>query len=279
MRIADRTLRLALLLAGIVSTAAAQQSPLTGLDDYVSAALGSFENPGLAVAIVSHDSVVYAKGFGVRRLGESTPVDAHTIFAIGSSSKAFTGLGVAMIVDQGKMAWDAPLTTYLPDFRLSDPWVTREFTLRDALTHRSGLARTDLVWISGQFDSRELLRRLRFVKPSSSFRTQFGYQNLMYLAAGTALVEASGASSWGDFVERRIFARRQGRRQAAPGRAGLRRDPSSAVPDPGECAGRQPASALRCLRDRVVPRGLPGSIRRSPRREHRWDDGLGRPDA
>ena len=206
MLIARRPFRAALLAAALVgSPAGAQQSPLAGLDDYVATALRELDNPGVAIAIVSHDSVVYAKGFGVRRLGDSAPVDAHTIFAIGSSSKAFTGLGVAMMVDQGKMAWDAPLITYLPDFELFDPWVTREFTLRDALTHRSGIARTDLVWISGQFDSQELLRRLRFVKPSSSLRTQFGYQNLMFLAAGTALVKASGASSWGDFVERRIF--------------------------------------------------------------------------
>ncbi|MEZ4586330.1 MAG: serine hydrolase [Gemmatimonadales bacterium] len=196
---------LAVLAVAAVS-AQAQRAPLAGFDASVERALKTLEHPGVALAVVQGDSVVYAKGFGVRRLGDPTPVDAHTLFAIGSSSKAFTGLAVAMLVDEGKVEWDAPLARYLPELQLSEPYVSRELTVRDALTHRSGLARTDLVWISGQFDSAELLRRLRFVKPAGGFRAVYGYQNLMFLAAGTLVARVSGAPSWGDFVERRIFA-------------------------------------------------------------------------
>ena len=206
MFIAPRPARAAFVLfAALVSTASAQQKPLAGFDDYVNRAIRELKHAGIAVAIVRNDSVVYAKGYGVRKVGESAPVDANTIFAIGSSSKAFTGLAAAMLVDQKKMRWDEPLATYLPELRLADAYASKELTVRDALTHRSGLARTDLMWISGQFDSDELIRRLRFVQPSSSFRTQYGYQNLMFLAVGMAVARVSGMPSWAKFVEERIF--------------------------------------------------------------------------
>jgi len=196
----------ALLLTAVVALPTqAQRSPLVGLDQEITHALQALEHPGVAIAIVKNDSVVFSKGFGVRRMGDPTPVDEHTLFAIGSSSKAFTGLAMAMLVDEKKVEWDAPITTYLPELQFSDPYVTRALTVRDALTHRSGLARTDLVWISGQFDSAELLRRLRFVQPAGGFRAVYGYQNLMFLAAGTVVARVSGAASWGEFVERRIF--------------------------------------------------------------------------
>lgn len=109
------------LFAALVSAAPAQHAPLAGLD-YVNRALREFEHPGLALAIVKNDSVVYAKGFGVRKLGDPAPVDPHTLFAIGSSSKAFTGLAMAMLVDSGKVRWDEPMATYLPGFQLSEPY-------------------------------------------------------------------------------------------------------------------------------------------------------------
>jgi CubicO group peptidase (beta-lactamase class C family) len=196
---------LCVLLAAIAVPAAGQARPLEGFDELVGRALRELAHPGVAIAVVRGDSVVYARGFGVRRLGDPAPVDERTLFAIGSASKAFTGLAMAMLVDEGKVAWDAPVTDYLPDLVLSDPYVTRQLTIRDALTHRSGLARTDLVWISGQFDADELLRRLRFV-PVTGFRSQYGYQNLMYLAAGKVVAKASGLASWNAFVEQRIFA-------------------------------------------------------------------------
>ncbi len=193
-------------LASVATGQRAQRNPLDGFDQYVANAIRELEHAGIAIAVVKNDSIVYAKGFGVRAIGKPDPVDAHTIFAIGSSTKAFTGLSVAMLVDEGKMSWDEPVATYLPGFRLHDPFVSQEITMRDALTHRSGLARTDLVWISGQFTSEELIRRLRFVKPAGPFRQQYGYQNLMYLAAGMAVAKVAGTPTWSDFAAQRILA-------------------------------------------------------------------------
>ena len=110
------------------------------------AALATWKVPGVAIAIVRNDSVVYAKGYGVREIGKPAPVDERTLFAIGSSSKAFTAAAVAMLVDSGKVRLDAPAAAYLPGFQLNDPFASREITVRDLLSHRSGLARGELIW-------------------------------------------------------------------------------------------------------------------------------------
>ncbi len=184
--------------------ARAQEAPLVGLDDYVNKALKDWEVPGMAIAIVKDDKLLLAKGYGVRKLGEATPVDERTLFAIGSASKAFTAASIAMLVNDGKMKWDEPATKYLPGFQLFDPYVTRELTVRDMLSHRSGLERGDLLWYGTEYDRDEVLRRVRFLKPSWSVRSRFGYQNIMYLAAGQAVNTASG-KNWDEFVRQRIF--------------------------------------------------------------------------
>ena len=188
-----------------VSVAAAQKSSLGDFDAYVTRAIQDWKVPGLAIAIVKNDSVVLMKGFGTRTMGQTQPVDEHTLFAIGSASKAFTATLVAMLVDEGKMRWDDRAATYLPGFELYDPYVARELTVRDLLTHRSGLARGDMVWYAGGFDRDEILRRVRFLTPSWSVRSRFGYQNIMYLAAGQAAARAAG-KSWDDLVRERVFA-------------------------------------------------------------------------
>jgi CubicO group peptidase (beta-lactamase class C family) len=181
------------------------QNPLAGLDSYIESAMKDWKIPGLAVGIVKNDSVVYLKGFGVRTIGRPEKVDPHTLFAIASDTKAFTGVLMAMLADEGKIRWDAPLTTYLPTIKFGDDFLTRELTVRDAMTHRSGLARADLLWTAGwTYDRNELLRRLRFLKPSWSLRTRYGYSNLMYLAAGQAAAAATG-KSWDDLIRERIF--------------------------------------------------------------------------
>lgn len=187
-----------------VAPAAAQPAPLDGLDDYVEAAMEAWEVPGLGLAVVKDDSVVYARGYGVREVGRSAPVDEHTLFAIGSSSKAFTTASLAMLVDEGKLAWDDPATRYLPRLKLHDPYATRELTVRDLVSHRSGLPRCDLAWYGTSYDRDEVLRRVRYCEPNSSFRSAFGYQNIMFLAAGRIVSELSG-TRWDTFVERRIF--------------------------------------------------------------------------
>ncbi|MGH7720066.1 MAG: serine hydrolase, partial [Gemmatimonadaceae bacterium] len=142
--------------------------------------------------------------FGVREIGKEQRVDERTLFAIGSSSKAFTAAAVAMLVDEGKVKWDDPATKHLPNLQLFDPYVTRELTVRDLLTHRSGLVRGDQLWYGTDFDRDEILRRVRFLEPTWGFRSQFGYQNIMYLAAGETVESVSG-KSWDAFVDERIF--------------------------------------------------------------------------
>lgn len=181
-----------------------QDAPLQGFDDYVNKALREWEVPGLAIAIVKDDRIVLAKGYGVRKLGDPTPVTERTVFAIGSSSKAFTAAAIAMLVDEGKLKWDDPVTKYLPDFQLYDPYVTRELTVRDLLSHRSGLERGDFLWYGSEYDRDEILRRTRYLKPTWSLRSTFGYQNLMFLAAGQVIAKVSGRS-WDDFVRQRMF--------------------------------------------------------------------------
>jgi CubicO group peptidase (beta-lactamase class C family) len=183
----------------------AQAKPLQGLDAYVTSGMADWKVPGLALAIVRHDSVVLAKGYGVRTLGKSEAVDAHTLFAIGSSSKAFTALAVAMLVDQKKVKWDDRATTYLPELQLYDAYATRELTVRDLLTHRSGLTAADLMLFSEHMTRDSALHQVRYVKPTYSFRSHFGYSNLMYLAAGQLTARVTGIS-WDEVIARKIFA-------------------------------------------------------------------------
>ena len=182
----------------------AQQAPLTGFDEYVQKAMKDWEVPGMAIAVVKDDKVVFAKGYGVRKIGDATPVDEKTLFAIGSSSKAFTAAALATLVDEGKLKWDDRVSKYLPDFETYDPYVTRELTIRDLLTHRSGLERGDMLWYGTDNSREEILRRTRFIKPTWSLRSTFGYQNLMYLAAGQVVAKVTG-QSWDDYVTQRIF--------------------------------------------------------------------------
>jgi CubicO group peptidase (beta-lactamase class C family) len=199
-----RIIGLALMLFLSIQSAVAQDAPLQGFDDYVNKAIKDWEVPGVAIAIIKDDKIVLAKGYGVRELGKSDPVTANTIFAIGSSSKAFTAAALAMLVDEGKLKWNDPVSKYLPDFQLYDPYVTREMMVRDLLTHRIGLERGDRLWYATAYDRNEVLRRVRYLKPSSSVRSKFGYQNVMYLAAGQIIPAVTG-KSWDDFIKERIF--------------------------------------------------------------------------
>ncbi|HEY9434605.1 MAG TPA: serine hydrolase [Blastocatellia bacterium] len=200
-----QTLFLALTLTlSVAPCAFAQEAPLQGFDEYVNKALKDWEVPGVGIAIVKGDKVVLAKGYGVRKLGDPTPVDDRTIFAIGSSSKAFTAAALAMLVDEGKIKWDDPVTKHLPGFELYDPYASKEMTVRDLLCHRSGLDRGDLMWYGSEYGRNEIIRRARFLKPSWSFRSQFGYQNIMYLTAGQITPAVTG-KSWDDFIKDRFF--------------------------------------------------------------------------
>jgi CubicO group peptidase (beta-lactamase class C family) len=186
---------------------AADTAPVNDLDAYVAAAMRTFEVPGLAVAVVKNGEVVLTKGYGVRRMGESAPVDAHTLFGIASNTKAFTAAALGILVDEGKIAWDDPVTRHLPWFQMYDPYVTREMTVRDLLCHRSGLglgAGDLMFWPPTTFSRDEILHRLRFIKPAHSLRSKFAYSNLMFVAAGQIIPAVTGMS-WEEFIRQRIF--------------------------------------------------------------------------
>jgi CubicO group peptidase (beta-lactamase class C family) len=193
-----------LLFAAAPALAAAQPAPLRGLDAYVERAMRDWEVPGLAIAVVRGDSVVFARGYGVRELGRPERVDAHTLFAVASTTKAMTAAALGMLVDQQRIGWDDPVARHFPVLQLHDPYVTRELTVRDLLTHRSGLPRGDLLWWAAPHSRTEVLQRVRHLRPASSFRARYGYQNIMYLAAGELLAGVSG-QSWDDFLAEHLF--------------------------------------------------------------------------
>lgn len=182
------------------------QPYLKGLDDFVKQTMRSFDVPGTAIGIVKDDSLIYAKGFGVLKLGSNSPVDENTLFAIGSISKSTVAVTLGMLVDEGKLKWDDPVTKYLPDFQMYDPWVTREITIRDLLTHRSGLISESggTIWYGSDYSRTEVVQRLRYLKPVTSFRYKYAYQNVMYLVAGEIIPAVTG-QSWDDFVKERLF--------------------------------------------------------------------------
>lgn len=204
-------LPLLLLLLLAVTTARAGfaqtlEERLKEIDEYAARAGQDWKVPGFALAIVKDDRVVFAKGYGVRELGKPDPVDKDTLFAIASNTKAFTAAALATLVDEGKLKWDDPVTKYLPWFQLSDPYVTREMTVRDLLSHRSGFATFggDLIWYDTTYPRQEIVRRVRYLKPVYGFRAHYGYQNIMFLTAGE-IVPAVTGQSWDDYVKERFF--------------------------------------------------------------------------
>ena len=186
------------------SSLLAQRAPLQGLDAYVNKAIKDWEVPGMGLVIVKNDSIVHLAGYGVRELGKPEKVTPQTIFAIGSSSKAFTAALAGIAVDEGKARWDDPAEKYLSGFHVFDPYVSRELSIRDLLSHRSGLARGDLLWYGTGMERDSILQRVRFLEPTWSFRSTFGYQNIMYLAAGQVAARIFG-KSWDDLIHERLF--------------------------------------------------------------------------
>jgi len=175
-------------------------------DAYVVTAMRDWKVPGLAIAVVKHDRLVAARGYGIREEGKPGAVDENTIFAIGSNTKAFTSAALAILADVKKLQWDDPVIRHLPSFQLYDPWITRELTIRDMLSHRSGFTsfQGDLLWDGSAYKRDEVVRRMRLIKPNGSFRSTYGYSNIMYIAAGELLAAASG-TSWDTFIREHLF--------------------------------------------------------------------------
>jgi CubicO group peptidase (beta-lactamase class C family) len=192
---------------GAASSVWAQSKPPGDMDEYAARVLKTFAVPGLSVGIVKDGKLVFAKGYGVRKLGESAPVDENTLFPIGSNTKAFTSALLASLVDAGKLSWDDPVYQRLPGFQMYDPYVSHEMTIRDLLTHRSGMGLGEgdlLFWPTTTYTRDEIIYRLRFMKPASSFRSRFAYDNLMYIAAGQIIPAVTGVT-WESYLRTEVL--------------------------------------------------------------------------
>ncbi|GAB3689272.1 serine hydrolase [Spirosoma flavus] len=207
-----KLLRLILVLVLIYSvwSSTVNAQPITSaqIDDVVQRTLTTFDVPGIAVAVVKDGKVVHSKGYGVRSLRTKEKVDENTLFGIASNSKAFTSAALGMLIDEGKVKWDDKVIDYIPEFRMYNAYVTEEFTIRDLLTHRSGLglgAGDLMFWPdSSNFTMKDIIHNLRYLKPVSGFRTKYDYDNLLYMVAGEVIERISG-KSWESFVEERIM--------------------------------------------------------------------------
>lgn len=195
---------LSLVVARVASAAA---PPLASIDADVERARRQFEIPGLSVAVVKDGRVVMARGYGVKRQGATAAVDADTLFAIASNTKAFTAAALGLLVEDGKLAWDDPVTRHLPAFQMYDPYVSREMTIRDLLCHRSGLGlgEGDLLYFPpSTFSRAEIVEKVRYLRPATSFRSGYAYDNILYIVAGEVVAAVSGRP-WEAFVRERLL--------------------------------------------------------------------------
>ncbi len=195
----------ALLSASIAGAAdsTGRRDPLQGADRYIEQVRADWKNVGAAVAVVRGAEVLYVRGFGLRETGRTEPVTPETLFQIGSTTKAFTTAALGILVDEGKIAWDDPIIKHVPEFQLQDPWLTRHVTLRDAVTHRSGVPDNYYAYLA-HMDDDAVVRQLRYLTPEGEFRASFRYNNLMYAAAGK-VIQAAAGMSWHDFVAARLL--------------------------------------------------------------------------
>ncbi len=200
----------ALLLIYSVSTVADEREGISdsAIAELAGHAMQQFQIPGMAIAIVRGNQTVYARGFGVREVGLPGQVDTDTMFKIASNSKAFTTAALAILVDEGKIAWDGKIESYIPEFKMYDPWVSAQFTVTDLLTHRSGLSKGSgdlMLWPEpNDFTPADIIHALRYFAPSSNFRTEYAYDNSLYIVAGELIPHVTG-QSWGQFVQDRIM--------------------------------------------------------------------------
>ena len=208
--LASRLLRCllnAVLLGAIIANGFALAGVPIDIDGKVEAVMRQYGIPGMAVSIVQDGKIVLAKGYGVRKLGSPEPVDANTLFVIGSTTKAFTSAALAVLVDEGKIGWDDKVIDHLPAFQMYDPWVTREITIRDLLVHRSGLGlgAGDLFFVPRTSRSRaDAVHAMRYIKPTTSFRSGYAYDNVLYIVAGQ-LIEAVSGQTWEVFVREHVL--------------------------------------------------------------------------
>ena len=222
----------------LLACPALAQSPLINFDAYVARGVRDWNIPGLAIAVLKDDSVVFAKGYGVRRLGTQDSVNTHTLFANASTTKAFTSFVVELMADEGKLRIDAPVISYTPAFRLADPIATREITIADLLSHRTGVPEADYIWYDDTSSFTDIMRRLSYVPFDSPIRSHFEYQNITYALAGHLAADRAG-TTWTQLVHDRIL-----------GPLGMR-ETTTGTPD--ESSHRNMASAHDYVNDTIRP--------------------------
>ncbi|WP_447762917.1 serine hydrolase [Sphingopyxis panaciterrae] len=199
-----RMMTLSLLLGAAVP---AWAEPPKDLAEKVEALRQEIGAPGVSIAIVEQGKTTLSRGWGVRKLGERAPVDGQTIFQTGSTGKAMTAAALAILVDEGKIGWDDPVIEHMPWFRMYDPWVTREITIRDLLVHRSGLGlgQGDLMFVPRTHLTRkQTVERVAYLKPATSFRSSYAYDNILYAVAGQLIEEITG-KTWEAFMRERVL--------------------------------------------------------------------------
>lgn len=174
------------------------------LDDFIKKGINTWNPPGLAVTVVKDGEIIFKKGYGVTTIGTNKMVDENTLFGCMSTTKAFVAVGLAMLVDDGKLNWDDKVIKHLPNFKIKDSYITNEITVRDLLTHRTGVGNTDILWGTFKLDSDKILTSMSDVDKVYSLRSSFIYQNVMYLAAGK-IIEAVSGQTWGEFLKNRVY--------------------------------------------------------------------------
>jgi len=260
----NRTRFLALAFFVVFAPAAAAQQGLEGLGAEIEQMIGDWGVPGAAVVVIQDDEITFAQGFGVREIGGGDPVDEHTIFAVGSTSKAFTAASIAMLVDEGKVSWDDPIGDHVPIFQLSDPYITRDLRVRDLMAHNSGLMRGDRLWYASGRSREEVLEQVRHQPVTFPLRSTFQYNNTTWIAAGEVIENASGMS-WDDFVASRIF-RPLGMTRSTTSVEGLKRLDNVATPHNPSLDGEVKAIPYR----NIDNAGPAGSINSSALQMAQW---------
>ncbi len=220
-------------------------------DEQMPRLMADWSTPGCAVAIVKDGSILHWKGYGYRDIEKRLPIDLNTVFAIGSTSKAFTSATAAILVDEGLLDWDTPVKQYIPEFDLVDQLAAERMTVRDLLSHRGGLPRHDGVWYGTSFTRKEVFERLKYLQPSADFRTTYQYQNMMFMAAGY-LIERITGQTWEEFTRRHILEP-LGMSRTTLGIEGLRQTENVAVPY-GVSNGENKSMPYRDL-DVIAPAG------------------------
>ena len=184
------------------------QVPDAKLDELVKNTLKTFDVPGMSVGVVKDGKLIYAKGFGIRSLNTKAAMDENTLVGIASNSKGFTATALAILADEGKLNWNDKVTKFIPEFRMYDPYVSQEVTIKDLITHRAGLGlgQGDLMFFpeGGNLTVNDIVHNVRYLKPANPFRTKLDYNNIMFIVAGEVIHRISGLS-WVDFIEQRIM--------------------------------------------------------------------------